>query len=73
MEIYHIFYAKNHEKINLVERDYVGNNPSTEGWSDSKNEDKYFREDFQQVYNDSNVPEADDSTLEVLRYIYLNM
>ena len=51
----------------------MGNNPSTEGWSDSKNEDKYFREDFQQVYNDSNVPEADDSTLEVLRYIYLNM
>ena len=32
-----------------------------------------FREEFQQVYNDRNVPEAKDFTPEVPDYTYLNM
>ena len=73
MEIYHSLDAKIHEKIKLDERDYVGNNTSIEGWSDRKDEDEDFREDFQQVYNDRNVPEANEATPEVLDNIYLNM
>ena len=61
-EIYRSFYAKIHEVLKLVDRDYVGNNPSPEYWSGIMDEDKDFYEEFQQVYNDRNIPEADEST-----------
>ena len=61
-EIYRSFYAKIHEVLKLVDRDYVGNNPSPEYWSVIMDEDKDFYEEFQQVYNDRNIPEADEST-----------
>ena len=51
----------------------MGNKPSPEYWSDMMDEYEDFREEFQRVYNDINVTEADDFTPEVTEYIYLNM
>ena len=54
-DIYHSFYEKIHENIKLVQRDYVGDKPNPKYQSDMMEEDEDFNEEFQIVYNDSNV------------------
>ena len=55
------------------DKDYVGDKPDPEAWADLLDEDEDFREEFQKIYNDKNIPEADDYTPEVLDDTYLNM
>ena len=43
------------------------------GWFDLLEEDDDFKEEFQSIYNDKSIPEADDFTPEVLDDTYLNM
>ena len=51
----------------------MGNKPSLEDWYDIMDEYEDLCEEFQRVYNDRNVPEANNFTDEVPEYIYLNM
>ena len=41
---YIAFPCKNHDKLKLVEREYMGNKPSPEDWSDMMDEYEDFRE-----------------------------
>ena len=43
----------------------MGDKPSPEYWSDMMDEYKDFCEEFQRVYNDSNVPKANNFIPEV--------
>ena len=70
---YITFPCKNHDKLKLVDREYMGDKPSPEDWSDMMDEYEDFREEFQRVYNDRNVTEAKAFTPEVPDYTYLNM
>ena len=54
-DIYHSFYAKIYENIKLVQRYYVGDKHNTKYQSGMMDEDEDFNEEFQRVYNDSNV------------------
>ena len=47
--------------------------PNPEDWADLIDTDPEFNEEFNKIFNDSNVPEADDFTPEVLEDTYLNM
>jgi hypothetical protein len=60
-------------KLKLVDRGYSGDKPNPEDWSDLLEEDDDFREEFQNIYSDKSIPEADDFTPEVLDDTYLSM
>ena len=62
-----------HTKLKCVNRGYIGDKPNPEDWADLMEEDEDFREEFQLMYNDDTLPEADDYTPEVLEDTYLNM
>ena len=47
--------------------------PNPEDWSGLLDGDDDFREEFQNIFNNNNIPEADDFTPEVLKDTYLNM
>ena len=54
-------------------RDYVCDKPIPEDSYEMMDEDDEFCEEFQQVYSDSNVPDANDFTPEMIEDTYLNM
>ena len=60
-------------KLKLIDRGYSGDKPNPEDWTDLFDEDEDFREEFQNIYNNKDIPEADDFTPEVLEDTYLNM
>ena len=60
-------------KLKLIDRGYSGDKPNPEDWTDLLDEDEDFREEFQNIYNNKDIPEADDFTPEVLEDTYLNM
>ena len=60
-------------KLKSKERGYVGCKPNPEYWADLMEDDPIFREEFQKVYNNTDIPEADDFTPDVLEDTYVNM
>jgi hypothetical protein len=60
-------------KLKTIDRGYIGDKPNPEDWADLMDEDEDFREEFQNVYNNKDIPEADDFTPEVLEDTYVNM
>ena len=60
-------------KLKIVDRGYVGDKPNPEDWANLIEDDEDFREEFQRVYNNDDIPEADDYTPEVLEDTYVNM
>ena len=60
-------------KLKCINRGYVGDKPNPDDWADLLEEDEDFREEFQNIYNNSDIREADDYTPEVLEDTYLNM
>ena len=67
------FDDKISKKFKTSERGYIGNKPNPEDWADMIDNDPDFAEEFQRVFNDDNIPEADDYTPEVMDDTYLNM
>jgi hypothetical protein len=62
-----------HTKLKLVTKNYIGDKPNPEDWAELLDTDEDFRREFQMLYNDDSIPEADDFTPEVLEDTYLNM
>ena len=62
-----------HNKLKTKERGYLGDKPNPEDWTDLIESDEDFREEFQCLHNNKDIPEADDYTPEVLNDTYLNM
>ena len=60
-------------KLKCKDRGYAGAKPNTDDWSDLTEFGSEFNEEFNRIYNDQSIPEADDSTPEVLEDTYLNM
>ena len=53
---------------------YNGSNPNPEDWSEYLKNDLDFQEEFDNIINNSNIPEADANfTLDVFGDTYLNM
>ena len=60
-------------KLKLIDRGYVGDKPNPEDWSDLLDTDDDFREEFERIFNNTDIQEADDHTPDVLDDTYLNM
>ena len=60
---------------NLKEQDrgYAGSKSNPEDWTDLIEFDSDFNEEFNKIFNDPHIKEADDYTPEVLEDTYLNM
>ena len=59
--------------LKVPNRGYDGAKPSPEDWTDLMEDDPDFNEEFDRLFSDPNVPEADRYTPEVLEDTYLNM
>ena len=46
-------------KLNSIDRGYIGDKPDPKAWADLIEEDEDFKEEFQRLFNDDTVPEAD--------------
>ena len=62
-----------HQKLKSENRGYVGDKPNPDDWADLIDQDEDFREEFQKIYNDGSIPEADDYTPDVGDDTYVNM
>ena len=60
-------------KLKLKNRGYEGDKPNPEDWADLMQDDEDFRDEFEKIYNCNEIPEADESTPEVMDDTYLNM
>ena len=60
-------------KLKSIDRGYSGDKPNPKDWADLLEEDEDFREEFEKIFNNKDIPEADDFTPEVLEDTYLNM
>ena len=61
------------EKIKYKDCGYAGVKPNTEDWVDLPEFDPDFNDQSNNIYNDPNIPETDDYTLEVWEYTDLNI
>ena len=54
---------------------YIGDKPIPDHWADLIENDRIFREEFERIYNNDEIPEADDEdyTPNFLGDTYLNM
>ena len=62
-----------HTKLKCGQRGFQGDKPNPEDWADMIDSDEDFREEFERIFHDDTIPEADDYTPEVLEDTYLNM
>ena len=72
-KIFDSFDNNIHDKLKIIRKGYVGDKPNPDAWAELIEEDPDFREEFQKVYNDDTLPEADVRTPEVLEDTYINM
>ena len=61
------------KKLKSPVRGYKGDKPNPEDWTDLIESDDEFREEFEAIYNNNSIKEADEFTPEVLQDTYLNM
>jgi len=61
------------DKLKEKDRGYAGSKPNPEDWTDLTEFDSVFNEEFNKIFNDPHIKEADDYTPEVLEDTYLNM
>ena len=67
------FEDKIRVKLNEKERTYNGHKPNPEDWADFFEDDEDFNTEFNRLFDDEDIAEADDSTPEVLEDTYLNV
>ena len=58
-----------HSKLKCESRGYEGSKPDPKDWSDLFEEDEDFKEEFNKIFNDLTVPEADKIIMENKAYI----
>ena len=61
------------DKFKISDRGYLGDKPNPEDWTDLLEDDEDFKEEFNKIFSDENIPQADSSTPEVMDDTYLNM
>ena len=61
------------DKLKCKDRSYDGGKPHPEDWADLLEFDSDFNDEFNRVFDNKDIPEADDHTPEVLEDTYLNM
>ena len=55
------FYGAMQKKMKSFSRDgYIGDKPNPDHWAELIENDSYFREEFEHIYNNDKIPEADD-------------
>ena len=62
-----------HRRLKADDRGFEGAKPDPKDWTDLMEEDPDFREEFDRVFNNVNIPEADSFTPEVFNDTYINM
>ena len=72
-EMFVKFDIEIHRRLKSEHYSYDGDKPNPESWSDLLEEDEDFATEFSNIFNDINIPEADDFTPEVLEDTYVNM
>ena len=72
-ETLRLFDEAIHQQLKCENRGYIGDKPNPEDWADLIEEDEDFREEFQRIYNDQSIIEADDYTPEIADDTYINM
>ena len=72
-ETFRAFDTNIHSRFKTDSRGYEGDKPNPEDWADLIDTDVEFQEEFQRVYNDTTIKEADDYTADTLHDTYLHM
>ena len=80
-ELFVKFDVEIHQRLKEPARTYEGAKPNPQDWADLLEEDDDFAEEFNNVFNNTNIPEADkeitfpegDHTPEVFQDTYLDM
>ena len=72
-ETFQQFDQRIRKKLKSRDRGYDGDKPNPDDWADIIDEDDDFREEFQKIYNDKSIKEADEYTPEIGDDTYLNM
>ena len=72
-EIFVKYDVEIHRRLKADDRGYEGSKPNPKDWADMLEEDPDFAEEFNKLFSDPNIPEADEYTPEVLEDTYLNM
>jgi hypothetical protein len=67
------FDASIKDSLKVKDRTYNGSKPNPEDWDDLIESDPIFNEEFNKIFNNVEIQEADDHTPEVLEDTYLNM
>ena len=74
IQLFNTFDKQINIKLKTIDRQYIGDKPDPDDWAELFQEDEDFRDEFQWVFNNQNVPEADDDhTPEVFDDTYVNM
>jgi Reverse transcriptase (RNA-dependent DNA polymerase). len=60
-------------KMKGISRGYSSDKPLPDDWADLIEEDEDFREEFQKIYANGDISEADDFTPEVIEDTYMDM
>ena len=74
-EVKNTFKAFDDEVAKRLKHDlgYEGQKPKPEDWSDLIDDDQDFKEEFEKVFNNLDIPQADDYTPEITHDSYVNM
>ena len=72
-EIFKDFDIKIRSKLKCIDKGYVGDKPNPEDWSELLDTDEDFRDEFERIFNDDTILEANDHTPDILDDTYLNM
>ena len=71
------FDAKIHRRLKSDVRGYCGgycgDKPNPQDWADLLEEDEDFAAEFTKIFNNTDIPESDEYTPEVLEDTYLQM
>ena len=67
------FDAEIHRRLKSDVRGYCGDKPNPQDWADLLEEDEDFAAEFTKIFNNTDIPESDEYTPEVLEDTYLQM
>ena len=66
------FDVEIHRRLICDDRGYEGSKPNPSDWTDLLDEDPDFKEEFQRIFDNPSIPEADEYTPSVLEDTYVD-
>ena len=66
------FDVEIHRRLKCEYRGYEGSKPNPSDWTDLMEEDPDFKEEFQRIFDNPSIPEADEFTPSVLEDTYVD-